>query len=134
VRSGNAINCDVNWESSFSPPAGPPDAVIDYTGGHLHPLPNGADPNRAIWILCSDIDPGPGACQGADLRGRVPTKFRGMSKNDFWFARKTAPEVSGEINGSAIVTFFPPLDVRGNVRLDVRRLSQKRFVVCDIRH
>jgi hypothetical protein len=95
-RNGVRLNCEVDFWSDFNPPTDPPDLVIDYTGGHLHPLPNGNDPQRPIGKLTSPQIPNPTSTKG----------FQGFTGSLACWASKTIPEVSGTSTGTTVPFFL----------------------------
>lgn len=87
--TGYWLNCWTSFTSEFKPPDGPIEAVIDYTGGHVHPLGNLQDPTRPIGTLTSPLQPDAPSTLG----------FSGFTALRGWQATKTIDEVSGDING-----------------------------------
>ncbi len=100
VGTSNPIDCEMWFETEFKPPADP-DAAISYTGGHIHPLPNGNDPARPIGVLCSSMDTSQGVCPPKDSSAETPHGFHGTTRGMEWEAVKTMPQLSGMIDMTA---------------------------------
>lgn len=97
AHSGQFLDCEMSFAISFNPPADGV-AALAYTGGHLHPLPNGNDPGRPIGALCSQMDRTQGPCPPLERDAQTPRAFHAVTESQEWNVIKTLPQVSGLID------------------------------------
>ncbi len=105
LATGAKLDCEMWFETRFAPPSDPGSALF-YTGGHLHPLPNGNDPTRPIGLLCTTmIDQDGPACPSSNLEGENPRSFHGFTRNALWPVTRTMPKFGGVLEISARYRF-----------------------------
>lgn len=87
IRTGQPGDCYMSFYAYFDSSWVAEPMLVDYTGGHLHPLPDGNDPNRPVEALtCPAVPSPPGS-----------TSFEGSTNRQYWTASKVVPQVSGVV-------------------------------------